>query len=233
MDLKILASSSSGNCSFVRHRSGLLLDCGIPIRDIRAGVGFGVSGLAGCLITHEHKDHSRAAKDLMRASVDLYMSGGTKDALGLEGHRVNVVRAKQQFSVGSWSVLPFDAVHDAAEPMGFLLACDRVKMLYLMDTGFSRYRFAGLTHILVEVNYSYELLRDKQMETNTKQRIMRYHFSLENVKKFLQECDLDSVQQIWLMHLSDDNSDAARFKREIQALTGREVHVAERRAGNL
>jgi hypothetical protein len=50
--------------------------------------------------------------------------------------------------------------------------------------------------------------------------------SLETCKGFLRANDLSRVQEIWLLHLSDANSDAARFKREIQELTGKVVYVA-------
>jgi len=33
------------------------------------------------------------------------------------------------------------------------------------------------------------------------------------------------VREIWLIHLSDNNSDNARFKREIQELTGKMVFI--------
>ena len=59
-----------------------------------------------------------------------------------------------------------------------------------------------------------------------KSRILKSHFSLENVKRFLQANDLSKVQEIWLLHLSDGNSDEKRFKREVQELTGRMVFVA-------
>jgi phosphoribosyl 1,2-cyclic phosphodiesterase len=62
--------------------------------------------------------------------------------------------------------------------------------------------------------------------TELKNRLMKSHFSLANVKEFLRANDLSRVQEIWLIHLSDGNSDAARFKREIQELTGKMVYVA-------
>lgn len=51
--------------------------------------------------------------------------------------------------------------------------------------------------------------------------------SLETAKEFLRANDLSRVQEIWLLHLSDDNSDAERFKREIQGLTDKPVYVAQ------
>ena len=167
----------------------------------------------------------------MRAGIDCYMSWGTAESLGLSGHRLHIIKAKQQFRIGTWAVLPFDTQHDVAEPLGFLLANqDGEKLLYATDTYFIRYRFRGLTHIAVECNYSLDILRTN-VEAGTvdkalKNRILKSHFSLENVKQFLRANDLSKVQEIWLLHLSDGNSDEKRFKREIQELTGKMVFVA-------
>jgi phosphoribosyl 1,2-cyclic phosphodiesterase len=64
------------------------------------------------------------------------------------------------------------------------------------------------------------------VEPALKTRILKSHFSLKNVKKFLLANDLSRVKEIWLIHLSDGNSDAELFKREIQELTGKMVFVA-------
>ena len=45
-------------------------------------------------------------------------------------------------------------------------------------------------------------------------------------KELLKANDLSKVQQIWLLHLSDGNSDEKRFKREIQELTGKPTFIA-------
>jgi len=227
-----LASGSRGNCYRVTDgRTPLLLECGIPFREIQKGLKFRVSEIAGCLVTHEHQDHCKATKDIMKAGIDCYMSQGTSEVLGVSGHRVNSVQAKQQFRIGTWTILPFETQHDAAEPLGFLLANqDGDKLLYATDTFYIRYRFQGLTHIAVECNYSLVILRANVeaglVEPALKSRILKSHFSLENVKRFLQANDLSKVQEIWLLHLSDGNSDEARFKREIQELTGKMVFIA-------
>ena len=227
-----LASGSRGNCYHITDGSTpLLLECGIPFREIQKGLQFRVSGVAGCLVSHEHKDHSKAVQDVMKAGVDCYMSRGTAETLGVSGHRLHIIKARQQFSIGTWTILPFETQHDAAEPVGFLLANqDGEKLLYATDTYFIRYRFRGLTHIAVECNYSMDILK-RNVDAGTipkelKTRILKSHFSLENVKRFLQANDLSKVQEIWLLHLSAGNSDEKRFKREIQELTGKMVFVA-------
>jgi phosphoribosyl 1,2-cyclic phosphodiesterase len=232
MDIKVLASGSSGNCYYVSDGdSPVLIECGLPWKQIQQGIGFRTSELAGCLISHEHKDHCRAVQDIMKAGIDCYMSQGTVETLGIDGHRIHVIKAKQQFQLGTWTILPFETQHDAAEPLGFLMVNQGGdKLLYATDTYYIRYRFRGLTHIAVECNYSMDILRANieagLVEPALKKRILKSHFSLEHVKEFLKANDLSNVREIWLIHLSDDNSDATRFKREIQELTGKMVFVA-------
>ena len=176
-------------------------------------------------------DHSKAVKEIMRAGIDCYMSQGTAEALGIFGHRLHIIKAKQQFKLGTWTILPFDVEHDAAEPLGFLLANrDGDKLLYATDTYFIRYRFQGLTHIMIEANYSSDILK-RNVEAGLvpkelKSRILKSHFSLENVKKFLLANDLSKVEAIFLLHLSDNNSDCERFKREVMELTGKPTYIA-------
>jgi phosphoribosyl 1,2-cyclic phosphodiesterase len=232
IEITPFASGSQGNCYRIDDGSTpLMLECGIPYKEIQKGLKFRVSEIAGCLVSHEHKDHSKAIQDIMKAGIDCYMSAGSADALGLSGHRVNITKAKQQFKVGSWTILSFETQHDAAEPLGFLLANqEKEKCLYITDSYYCRYRFSGLTHIMVECNYALDILQANVeaglVPQALKDRILQSHFSLENVKKFLLANDLSKVQEIWLLHLSDDNSDSERFKREVQELTGKMVFVA-------
>jgi len=188
--------------------------------------------LALFLTSISHSDHSKAVKDIMKAGIDCYMSQGTADALGVSGHRVHIIKPKQQFKVGTWTILPFDVQHDAVEPLAFLLANqDREKLLYATDTYYIKYRFQGLTHIMIESNYSVDILKTN-IETGTvdailKKRLLKSHFSLEHVKDFLKANDLSQCRKIVLLHLSDYNSDAARMVKEIQELTGIDTIAAE------
>ncbi|WP_366160617.1 MBL fold metallo-hydrolase [Bacillus infantis] len=231
IEITALASSSKGNCYRVTDgHTPLLLECGINYKEIQKGFGFKMSEVAGCLITHEHGDHCKAIKDVTKAGIDCYMSEGTAGAIGISHHRIKTVRARQQVSIGTWIILPFDVQHDVSEPLGFLLANQEgEKLLFATDTYYIKYRFQGLTHIMVECNYSMEILNENIAAGRTpavmKKRLMKSHFSLENVKDFLASNDLRQVQEIWLLHLSDSNSDDHEFKQTIMELTGKVVHI--------
>ena len=232
MEIRVFASGSSGNAYLVSDEmTTLLLDAGIPLREIQVACGFRVREIDGCLITHAHKDHSKAAEGLARLGVDIYTSAGTIEACGLTGHRIQTVKALESITIGTFKVLPFDVQHDAPEPLGFLLesTANGERLLYFTDTYYIKYRFDRLTYIMAECNYSKEALL-KSIEAGyvpieLVPRLVKSHMSLEHFIEMLKANDLTDVRQIYLLHLSDNNSDAEHFREEVRRATGAEVYV--------
>lgn len=232
IEIKTLATGSKGNCYHITDgHTPLLLEAGINFKQIRQALNFKTSDIVGCLITHEHGDHAKGLKDVLNAGIDTYLSAGTMQALGVNHHRLKAVETLQPFIIGTWRIMPFETEHDTAEPIGFLLANKAGdKLLFATDTYFIRYKFKGVTHLMIECNYSKSIL-DKNIDEGITPRIMRKrliksHFSLENVLEFLKANDLSKVQEIHLLHLSDSNSDEALFKNEVQKVTGKPVYVS-------
>lgn len=232
MDITVIASGSSGNAYRISDGdTALLLDAGIPLQRIKQALNFRVRDLAGCLITHAHGDHAKAAGDIAKAGVDVYTSQGTIDACRLTGHRMKPVKALQEVMIGTFAVLPFDVQHDAPEPLGFLLTSRRTgeKILYFTDTYYLKYRFTGLTHIMGECNYSMDIVeqsvRNGYIPPELVPRLIKSHMSLEHFIDILKANGLHEVKQIYLLHLSNNNSDAERFREAVQKLTGTEVYV--------
>jgi phosphoribosyl 1,2-cyclic phosphodiesterase len=91
---------------------------------------------------------------------------------------------------------------------------------------YSPYRFAGLTMICIEVNYSLATLAP-DIDPARKARLLKSHMSLETALKLLAANDLSKVCEIWLLHLSRSNSDAELFKREVEKQTGKPTYIAE------
>jgi phosphoribosyl 1,2-cyclic phosphodiesterase len=232
--IQSFGSSSAGNCYLITDgHTDLLLEAGIRFSDIRKALDFRVSRLAGCLITHNHGDHIKAATDLAKAGVNIYSSQGTFDAAKISGHRFKPVKAMEQYVVATWTIMPFPVEHDAEEPYGYLLANqDGDKLAFITDSYFCRYTFSGLTHLMLECNYSLKILDENiaigRVHPAMRPRLLRSHFSLENVKDFLRANDLSKLQEVHLLHLSDNNSNEALFKREVQQITGKPVYVCGR-----
>ena len=142
-----------------------------------------------------------------------------------------MIRAGTQVRIGSWIVLPWQAQHDAAEPLGFLLYSRHTKerLLFATDTYYIPNRFPQLDYIMVECNYDVSILLRNIAEglvpESLKTRLYQSHFSLDNVRAFLSANDLSRVRHIYLLHVSDGNGDRDAFGRDIKALTGIPVTV--------
>lgn len=228
--IKTLATGSKGNCYLIEDdRTQLLLECGIRFKDIRQKLNFQTSRVTGVLISHSHKDHCKGVPSALDASMDVYMSEATASEIGIQHNRIRLYKNKEQFKVGTLTILPFDVQHDV-ENHGFLIQSENgSKILFATDTYYVKYKFSGLTHLMIECNYSRKIL-DENVEIGRvpeflANRIIGSHFSLENVLEFLKANDLSKVQEIHLLHLSDSNSDEALFKREVQAATGKLVYI--------
>jgi len=223
-----IASGSTGNCYIIDDgQTKLMLECGIPVKAIRGACGGSLPDVQGCLISHEHQDHCKAVNHMHRAGINCHMSAGTKKALGIGHHRARVCGEKKQFKVGTMAVTPFKVQHDAAQPFGFLIDSGPSRLLFATDTYYLKYRFPGLTHIMLECNYSHEILEENvnsgAVPAAIRKRVMRSHFELGNVKKFLQANDMSAVEEIHLIHISSQNGDPGLFCRDVQGVTGKPV----------
>lgn len=237
MKLKVLASGSSGNCYLLQSENEtLILECGINYKNILHGLNFNLKGIVGCLITHEHKDHSKAITDIFKAGIDVYLSEGTAREILKENvynHRLHFIKSEEQLKVSNFIVLPFATEHDATEPLGFLIQHPEMgKMLFATDTYYIQYKFTGLNHILIECNYDKNILNENinngLVPNSLKNRLIQSHFSLDNVKEFLRASENDFIENIVLLHISNGNGDTECFKSEIERLTGKPVYIAEK-----
>lgn len=232
LDIAVYASGSSGNCYTVSDgETVVMLDCGLPFRRIERLTGFLLP--KAVFVTHEHKDHSKAAQDFMRRGVDVYMTAGTAAALGIEAqHRLHILNPMEQATVGRITVSAFPTQHDAREPCGFLLDDGDDRVLYATDTYYIKYQFPGVTKMLIEANHSYKILGENVgahiLNKALAERLIKSHFSIENVLAFLRANDLSKVKEIWLIHLSDGNADAGQFARMVEAATRKPVYIGGR-----
>ena len=233
MELVVIGTGSKGNAYILRNENeALLIEAGVHIKEIKSALNFDYSKVVGCLVTHEHMDHSKSILEVLRLGINTYASFGTlKARFVVEQNRAHVIKSKESFPIGNFKIMPFDVKHDAKEPLGFMIDHpDCGKILFLTDTYYCKYTFPGLNNIIIEANYSKEIIDRKFGPESGKEflrnRILQSHFSLENCKDMLSANDLSKVNNIVLIHLSDSNSDEKQFQKEVFELTGKNVSVA-------
>ncbi|MGX7108332.1 MBL fold metallo-hydrolase [Facklamia miroungae] len=231
MKITSYGSSSAGNCYFIEDKGQLLmLEAGINLKNIKHDI----SEIDGLLISHEHSDHAKYTKQIIkRCASNLYCTKGTYEGIQdkPDSFRFMQVKSKQAFNINKWRILPFDIEHDALEPIGFLIDTPGNKrILFATDTYYVRYKFNNVTHLMIECNYhlpglqhNFELgLIDRKRYT----RLLTSHFELNNVIQFLKANDFSQLEEVYLLHLSDSNSDANLFKEKIMEVTGVPVYIS-------
>ena len=187
----------------------------------RGGLGFAL------FPTRISGDHSRHVKDVLKAGINVYGPEDVGITWGRSGYyRFHVaLPCYHTKKLGDWSFVSFSCVHDVP-CYGYLIGISDAKIVYLPDTQYSPWVFGpGVTHFLISVNYSKETI-SPDVDPAHRKHIIQDHMSLDTAKKLLAANDLSSVREIWLLHLSDQNSDAEYFKREIQKEFGKPTYVA-------
>lgn len=234
MKFNIFASSSKGNLYVLENkRESLLIEAGLPIRKIKECLNYDFSKIRACLLSHEHGDHAKGIKEVASLGIDVYSSKGTFESLGLQGYRFKEIKDKEQFAIGNFNILAFNTQHDAKEPMGYLIqdSITGKKILFATDTYYIKYKFKGLNYIALECNYSEEILQENieqgKINPYLAERIRRSHFSLENVLEFLKANDLSRLEKLYLIHLSDSNSDENLFRKEISKVYKGDLIIAK------
>lgn len=236
MKLQVLSTGSQGN-AYALHAGGatLLLEAGLPINQIVRGIP-DWGRIVGCLVTHEHGDHAQSAEAVAKMGVKTYMTEGTKRALTASGHltQLNAIQMLSAFDVDQFTVMAFEAQHDAAEPCGYLIRYRPTgeTLVYATDTYYLRQTFPGVHYWITECNYIDEII-DEQLEGGEltqalRKRLKTSHMSLRRLLDALEANDLSKTRAIVLVHLSDHRSDEAAMVQIIKDATGiDEVHAAD------
>lgn len=236
MDLKIINSNSAGNCYLLEASNGeaLIIECGVRFDKIKQALDFRIDRVAGCLITHSHGDHCKAAYDVLKAGIKVYATVDEHKAMcTAEHHNARFIGAlNRPIPVGDFEIMGFTVIHDTPDPVGYLIRHEECgTVVFLTDTVYSPFRFNGLNNIIVEANYCEEILdrrlRDGENPKFVRDRVIESHMSIANCLDLLAANDLSQVNNVVLIHLSDGNSNAADFKKRVECATAKTVHIAE------
>ena len=223
-----LASGSSGNCYLIKSdNTNLLLDAGISCKAIKEGLatlGVSLGDIDGILITHDHIDHVKGLKTLMkRTDCPVITSPGAFRALvekeyATEEFRFITADRTQTLTVGDISIKPFDLSHDTEDPQSFAFEKDGYKVCVVTDTGYvSSEIFENICDadiLALEANHERNILLYGSYPYPLKLRILSSvgHLSNEACAHALTEIlkadrrHSGTPMKVFLAHLSQENN---------------------------
>lgn len=218
MDVWSIASGSSGNAYLVRaNGTTVLVECGIPLRRITsflARLGVAPRDLAGVLLTHDHSDHVRSARQLSETyEVPIFATAGTLGCAALRDTPLaRPIAADRAFRLGELEVEAFAVPHDAYEPVGYRLVSDAATVTVTTDLGFVprevQRQLRDNDLLVLEANHDVELLHTGPYPAFLKRRVLGQHGHLSNeaTAQALASCRDRVPAEVWLAHLSPVNN---------------------------
>jgi len=219
LSFTLLGSSSSGNTTLISDGStNILVDVGLSGRETSRRlreIGIEPEDISAVVVSHEHGDHCRGVGPFVKTlDIPVFVTEGT-----LENSRIIMNSSKHQrivagdcFEVYGIQFTGFSVPHDAADPLGFIIEKDGIKIGIALDLGYLSNlvleRLKGCDGIIIESNHDVQMLKAGPYPWALKQRVMSKlgHLSNDRVAGFL-ENDFDgNAAHVVLAHLSKQNN---------------------------
>lgn len=191
MTLKCLSTGSAANCYILKRDNGemLILDAGLPMHEIKKGIGFDIANLKGCICTHVHLDHSRAVKQLRAIGIPVWCPYENE-------------KKRQRTRLGGFEVECFDLPHNGTDNRGFIIRVDEQTILYATDFEYIPYNLSSqnIDTMLIELNYQRDMVDDEM--DNHKVHVVLGHASEEVVIEILKQ-NVRNLRNVILCHMSN------------------------------
>jgi len=217
-----LSSGSSGNSLYISSgKTSILIDAGLSgkrIEKLLKEAGVSPDSIQAILVTHDHIDHIKGVGVLSRRyDIPIFANQLTWQAMNNRIGEVNLKNTREfctgkAFSIGNLLIKPYPIPHDAADPVGFAVYKDNVKLAIANDLGCVTKdiieEIKESNFLMLESNHDVEMLKVGHYPWHLKRRIMSNngHLSNEDAGITLVKLAERMVKRVLLGHLSKENN---------------------------
>ena len=239
MKLCVLASGSSGNCTFISTGSTrILIDAGLSAKQTverLAVIGERIEEVNAICVTHEHGDHIKGIRVLQKKyGIPVYANAGTLDGIRNARQGGDVVSRQfttgSAFDIGELTLEPFSVPHDALEPVGFVAQFGARRIGMATDVGIVtsllREKMRSCEVIVIEANHDEALLHEAPRPWSLKQRILsnQGHLSNRASAGLIGEIAGERLTHLFLAHLSGDCNSPLHARRAFESVLSEGGH---------
>lgn len=230
MKLIVVGSSSRGNGYLLEDSNGrqLVIEAGCRLKEAQS-LGLKISRCEGVVVTHIHEDHSRHLRDYTKVGLDVL---STKEVQ--ENNKFGTIMARNgvTYAFGAYRVTALSVEHDV-ECFAYLIHHPEMGTLFFATDCYNLHQvIKGVTHYLIEANYSDEKLNEWILRGKTTpqmaDRVRLSHMSLQHCIDYLRLCEAGkTAKTIVLIHGSSRHLDKKIAEDRISRAFGVATFVAE------
>ncbi len=220
MRFAVLGSGSRGNSVYIEAgATAILIDNGFSGKELARRLellGRSLSQVSAICLTHEHNDHiggvgvvSRRYRSAVYANPATFAAGDKK--FGKLHKRVEFATG-ESFAIGDLHIHSYPVSHDAADPVGYVVASGGEYLGYCTDTGrvtrLMEVRLARCHGLILEFNHNREMLKNGPYPLPLQQRVRssQGHLANEDGAGFLARLIHRDLKVAVLAHLSETNN---------------------------
>jgi phosphoribosyl 1,2-cyclic phosphodiesterase len=246
LGITFIGSGSKGNSALLElDGSYFLLDAGISCKRVCSYLesqNLSLNDIEGIFLTHEHDDHIKGLKVLLKKAphLKIYCTSGTASAIVAKGIQIEEyysLNYEDVFEINGCLCTAFKVPHDAIQPMGLHIEKDNYSMVMATDLGQVTKEVIRHTQnadlLCIESNYDNDMLNLCSYPSWLKQRIKSKngHLPNEGVRGILSKMN-KVPQSIVLMHLSQESNtkekalEALNSFLEFEGASFKSMHIA-------
>ena len=221
-----LGSGSEGNSFLIKtDKTIFMVDCGFNYKETEnrlSELGLTFSDINHILITHEHEDHMRAIKMIIKKEkIQISCSYGTAKKIGIVDE-VNIINPGDIVVDNDLQVEVVPVPHDAREPCHYVFKKDTLKIGIITDFGSLTPKiiesYSNLNYLVVEANHDANLLMKSSYPTSLKNRIFGNlgHANNDLTFDLISQIKKDKLKKIIFCHLSKQNNQKEIIKHTVK-----------------
>lgn len=237
MQLHILGSSSRGNGYIMQTASGasLIIECGVPLREVKKALSWRLSGVTAAVVSHHHGDHAGYVREYSRAGIRIIAPG---EVINENSPMMfsRVIEPNRGYVIGEFRVrtLPMTHANNDGTPcecFGYVIEHPEMgRTLFATDTIALPCAVRGLNHVMIEANYDDDILdrniANGEVAASERDRLRISHMEIKTVERMMRTIDTTDVNDVILLHLSARNASGDTFARRIAKTAGKPCQIA-------
>lgn len=141
---------------------------------------------------------------------------------------VKVLQPKVRYKIGNFIVQPLEVQHNC-QNFAFIIEHEETgKLVFVTDAVSFPYKVKGVNHLLIEANFSEDLIIDHLCKNETIRSHNEYHMEISKTIETIKRNINPNLRTLMLIHLSDGQSDEKLFQKMVFEEVGIRPVIADK-----